>query len=113
MKALLVAVNSQYIHSSLAVWYLKAAANDEPLVFETTINRDLFESAKEIIALKPDLLCFSCYIWNISYIKQLVKVVKTELPKVKILLGGPEVSYCAEKVLQELPPVDFICVGQG
>lgn len=113
MKALLVAVNSQYVHSSLAVWYLKAAANNEPLVFETTINRDLLESAKEIIALKPDLLCFSCYIWNISYIKQLVNIIKNDLPKVKILLGGPEVSYCAAKVLEELPKVDFICVGQG
>lgn len=113
MRALLVAVNSQYIHSSLAVWYLKAAADGEPTVYETTINRKLTESAQEIILHQPDFLGFSCYIWNIAYIKELCAKVKAALPHVKILLGGPEVSYRAAEVFKEIPEADFICTGEG
>ena len=113
MKALLCSINSQYIHSSLAVWYLKAAAGGEPIVYESTVNRRVEDTAQEIVLHNPDLIGFSCYIWNITYIKQLVSLVKTKLPKVKILLGGPEVSYCAAKVLKEMPQVDFVCAGQG
>lgn len=113
MKALLCAVNSQYIHASLAVWYLKAAADGAPAVYESTINRPLEQTADELIARRPDFLGFSCYIWNIQYVKALCVLVKSALPQVKILLGGPEVSYRADAVLEEIPQADFVCCGEG
>ncbi|MBQ7288931.1 MAG: DUF4080 domain-containing protein [Clostridia bacterium] len=113
MRGLLCAVNSQYIHASLAVWYLKAAAENKPKVVESTVNRPVMQTAAELIASKPDFLGFSCYIWNINYIKELCTQVKSALPKVKILLGGPEVSYRAAEVLKEIKEVDFVCTGEG
>lgn len=112
MKTLMCAVNSKYVHSSLAVWYLKAVIKD-CTVYESTINRDVNETAREIIGFSPDLIGFSSYIWNIEYIKKLCRIIKAELPDVKILLGGPEVSYAAKEYLSEIPGADFISVGEG
>ena len=113
MRALLCAVNSQYIHASLAVWYLKAAAGGGPEVYESTVNRPVAQTADELLARRPDFLGFSCYIWNIQYVRALCAVVKSALPGVKILLGGPEVSYRAEAVLKEISQADFVCCGEG
>lgn len=113
MRAVLCAVNSQYIHASLAVWYLQAAAKGAPEVVESTVNRPAEQTAAELIARQPDFLGFSCYIWNITYVKTLCARVKSALPQVKILLGGPEVGYCADKILAEMPQVDFVCTGEG
>ena len=92
MKKILVSVASKYVHSALAVWYLKAAVPSAE-VFECTINQDVSDITQKLIEEKPEILGFSCYIWNIEYVKAMIKMVKKELPDVKIILGGPEVSH--------------------
>ncbi len=115
MKFLLVSVNSKYIHSTLALWYLKTAAGntDDIEIFETTIKAEKSKILEEIIAKNPAVVCFSCYIWNISFVKDLVSMVKKSLPTVKILLGGAEVSYNQEAVFAENSAVDYIISGEG
>lgn len=95
MKCVLTAVNSKYIHSSLAVWYLHAAL-PQSTVLEFTINQDPQAVLAQILAEKPDLLGFSCYIWNISYIKALLPQIRAALPQCTLVLGGPEVSHNPE-----------------
>ena len=74
MKKLLISCASKYIHSALAVWYLKAACPEYD-VFECTVNEDINKVFERITAQKPDILGFSCYIWNISYIKRLTEMI--------------------------------------
>jgi radical SAM superfamily enzyme YgiQ (UPF0313 family) len=121
MKTLSVVIctlNSKYIHSSLAPWYLKAAlesncaCNMNVHIVESTINDPLEAIAEKIVQLKPDIIGFSCYIWNIEQIKKLVKMVKKEADAV-IVLGGPEVSFNAQETLASEPQVDFIICGEG
>ncbi len=115
MNVVLVSINSKYIHSSLAVWYLKAAAQHcaKISVIESTIKADATALLREITEKDADLVAFSCYIWNIEYIKKLLPLLKKERPRQKILLGGPEVSYCVEAVFLRLPMVDYIISGEG
>ncbi len=116
MKVLLTAVNAKYIHSNLAVYSLRACAGPyRPQVElrEYTINQQPDEVLREIYRARPDFLCFSCYIWNISYIRELCIELKKILPDTRIWLGGPEVSYDAQKVLEELPQVEGIFLGEG
>ena len=80
---------------------------------EYTINHQLERILQDIYLRQPDVIGFSCYIWNISYIKALVADLKKVLPQVKIWLGGPEVSYCAEDILQEEPGADLVMKGEG
>lgn len=115
MKSVIVSLNSQYIHSSLACWYLLSAAQKlcpkeiEVKVVEGTVNEDIKDVLKRIALEKPDIVAFSCYIWNINTVLKLVDL----LNNVKIILGGPEVSYCADKVLTENREVDFVISGEG
>lgn len=109
MKKLLVSVASKYIHSALAVWYLKAEVPQYD-VFECTINEDIDAVYKRIIEEKPEIIGFSCYIWNISYIHRLTLMVKRALPEIKIIYGGPEVSYNPHK---HLSYADCIVCGCG
>lgn len=120
MKTLLVALNSKYIHSSLAVWYLKAycsngdrQVSNQMEVAEYTINDNIESILGSIYLKKPDILCFSCYIWNIEYILKLTRNIKKLMPECIIILGGPEVSFDAEKIMEEEPSVDFIISGEG
>ncbi len=116
MNILLAAINAKYIHSNLAVYSLKAYARkyaDEIRIAEYTINQTADEILMDIYGRRPDLLCFSCYLWNISYVKRLIREIPKVLPGVRIWLGGPEVSYSAEKILKEYPELSGIMCGEG
>lgn len=116
MKVLLTAINAKYIHSNLAVYSLKnyvEGFGEKVDIVEYTINQNLDELLADIFIKHPDVLCFSCYLWNISYVKQLIAEVKKILPKVVIWLGGPEVSYSAVNMMQAYPQVDGIICGEG
>ena len=117
MKTLIVSLASQYIHSSLAPWYLFYSAKKHCIrdislkVLEGTVNEDLEYLYKKIESEKADLIAFSCYIWNIKYVKRLAE--KLHKTGAKILLGGPEVSYNAKELLRDYSFVDYIISGEG
>lgn len=123
MKYLLVAVNAKYIHSNLAVYSLKAYAekyaqpqalgNVEIEIAEYTINQYGEEILRDIYIRKPDAIGFSCYIWNISMIQDIITDYKKICPDVEIWLGGPEVSYNMEEVLKQNRAIDYIMYGEG
>ena len=119
MKVLLTAVNAKYIHSNLAIYSMKAYAEQkgcpgaEIQLAEYTINQQQDGILRGIYEKKPDLLCFSCYIWNISFVRELIRDVKKILPKTRIWVGGPEVSYDAEDFLKEMPQVTGVICGEG
>ena len=123
MKCLLVAINSKYIHSNPAVYLLRECAlrdlkqkqifGVEVELAEYTINHHASEIFDDIYLHHADLVCFSCYIWNIEYVRQLVRNLKNLCPNVKIWVGGPEVSYDCESFLRSLPQVDGILYGEG
>lgn len=116
-KIVLAAINSQYVHLNLAVRYLKKYAetnsNIKVDIYETNINNQLLNIIKDIFELDPDKIIFSTYIWNKEYVFEIVKEIKKVLPDVKIILGGPEVSFGWEKVMEENPEIDNILVGEG
>ncbi len=114
-KVILSSVNSKYIHSSLAVWYLKNNVNVDNVnieILEWTINKDKDEFVECLVKEDADIYAFSCYIWNIEYVLYTVKKVKEERPNSIIILGGPEVSYNSRDVLDN-NDVDFIISGEG
>lgn len=116
MKILLTAINAKYIHSNLAVYSLRANAGKYKKYVELaefTINQRTEEILRGIYRKKPDVLCFSCYIWNISIVETVAREIHKLLPKTKIWLGGPEVSYDVETGLlnEEFP--DGIMIGEG
>lgn len=120
MKILLTAINAKYIHSNLAVYSLRAYAQSrvtdpdtEIALAEYTINQQTDDILMDIYRRKPDVLCFSCYIWNISYVETVLQEVHKVLPDTKIWLGGPEVSYDAIAVLKRLPEVTGVMKGEG
>lgn len=115
MKILLVALNAKFIHTSLALRYIKAYCKtyDENIkILETSINNNENEIIKLIYKEHPQIIGFSCYIWNMSYIKMLIPTIKKILPSVTIVLGGPEVSYNGESLLS-IPEVDLVMEGEG
>ncbi|WP_024833944.1 B12-binding domain-containing radical SAM protein [Ruminiclostridium josui] len=115
MKTLLVGINSKYIHTCLAIWYLKASINefDNITVREFTINDIRDNVLSEIYREKPDIIAFSCYIWNIGIVLSITKELKKLLPDCRIILGGPEVSYDSEQIMAENSELDFIISGEG
>lgn len=116
MKTVLVAINAKYIHSNLAVYSLRSYARAfgyEPELLEFTINQQKDQILKGIYEAKPDLLCFSCYIWNLSYVEEIIEDIKKILPKITIWAGGPEVSYDAPQFLKRHPEVDGIMCAEG
>lgn len=116
MKVLLIALNAKYIHSNLAVRYLKASCSlkhGEMKIREFTINDRLEDIIAEISREAPDIAAFSCYIWNIEEIRKISSSLKKILPNTTILLGGPEVSYEAEKFMEANRQIDFIIKGEG
>lgn len=114
-KIKLVAINAKYIHSNLAVYSLKKYAGEEKNIeiCEYTINNRYEEIIEEIFLKKPDVLAFSCYIWNITYVKTIISEIKKILPDCIIWVGGPEVSYDSDKFLNENPNVDMVMRGEG
>ena len=118
MKFLLAAINAKYIHSNPGVYSLRAFARTkipgaDIEIGEYTINHQMDLILQDIYRRKPDFIGFSCYIWNISYIMEIVRDVKKVLPEAEIWLGGPEVSYDAKKVLTRELDVRGIMRGEG
>ena len=116
MKILLIGINAKYIHSNPAIYSLRACAGEYKKnieMAEYTINQQAEDIRKDIYLRKPDVIAFSCYIWNWSVISKLLPDLAKLLPGVPIWLGGPEVSYRAEAVLEEFPQVTGIMVGEG
>lgn len=117
MKILLVGINAKYCHSNLAIRYLQKYAEGfgyEVQIEEYTINQQVDHILGDIAAHQPDVLGFSCYIWNVEYVKKLVRAYKTISEKTFILLGGPEVSYESDQVLlEDFKEADGIIFGEG
>lgn len=116
MKVVLTAINAKYIHSNLAVYSLRAYAKpykEDISIAEYTINQQLDDILMDLYKKKPDILCFSCYIWNLTYVEELIREVKKIFPKLPIWVGGPEVSYDAKDVLLRLPEVTGVMLGEG
>ena len=116
MKVLLAAVNAKYIHSNLAVYSLRAYAQKycgETEIAEYTINQTIDDILTDIYLRQPDVLCLSCYLWNIPYVGQIAAEVPKILPRTQIWLGGPEVSYDAADVLRRYPGVAGVMRGEG
>ena len=115
MKILLTGINSKYIHSNLAVRYLRAYTKDlnfQGKIKEFTINDRLENILEGIMEEKPDVVAFSCYIWNMEYVKRLAEHIKIIDENIEILYGGPEVSYEAQVFLKD-SFCDYVIVGEG
>ncbi|MDU2288835.1 B12-binding domain-containing radical SAM protein [Clostridium disporicum] len=115
MKVLLTAINSKFVHSNLAVRYLKAFTEDmdyECKIREFSINDRDEKILEEIIKEKADVIAFSTYIWNIEVVKRLSNLIKLVDENIKIVYGGPEVSYDSLNILKELPG-DYVIQGEG
>ena len=120
MDILLTAINAKYIHSNLAVYSLRAYAagkceryKEEIGIAEYTINQPLDQILMDLYKRKPEVLCFSCYLWNIEYVEQLITELGKIMPQTDIWLGGPEVSYHASHMLEQFPQVYGIMRGEG
>ena len=116
MKIFLTAINAKYIHSNLAVYSLRAYAKDyqdQIVIGEYTINNRVDYILEQIYKAKPDVLCFSCYIWNMDYVEELITEYHKLCPEVPIWVGGPEVSYEVETFLAEHPQVTGVMIGEG
>lgn len=121
MRVLLIAVNAKYIHSNPAVYslraYAQAALGDQPEVgieiVEYTINQNTENILADIYRHRPDIAAFSCYIWNWNTIQELLPELPKLLPDTKLWLGGPEVSFHAEKILAQYTQLTGIMVGEG
>ncbi|MGM7682347.1 B12-binding domain-containing radical SAM protein [Cytobacillus sp. Hm23] len=115
MNVVLSTLNAKYIHTSLSIRYLKAYAEPEYDVqlAEYTIKDPAMNIVTDIYRKKPDVVGFSCYIWNIEETIKVIKMLKKINPKLTIVLGGPEVTYDVSEWLDRIPEVDFIVIGEG
>ena len=123
MRILLTAINAKYIHSNPAVYSLAAYANHNMTkeekencqieIAEYTINHRTESIIADIYKKKPDVLAFSCYIWNWDYVQEVMTELHKLLPKVPIFLGGPEVSFTSEEILKQYPFLAGIMIGEG
>ncbi|MFI3227584.1 MAG: DUF4080 domain-containing protein [Clostridia bacterium] len=112
MKTLLIAINSQYVHLNLAVRSLNASLNHKAEMMEFNINNEIGKVFADIVLKKPDLILFSTYIWNIDFVLNLASDLKKAMPKTKIVLGGPEVSFESKKIIAENDFIDYILCGE-
>ncbi|MCM3388475.1 B12-binding domain-containing radical SAM protein [Ureibacillus chungkukjangi] len=115
MKIVLTTLNAKYIHTNLALRYLKGSAQPEfdSKIIEYTIKDPAFNIVSDLYQHKPDVVGFSCYIWNIEETIGVIRMLKTVSPNTKIILGGPEVSYDVHDWLRRIPEVDYIVMGEG
>ena len=116
MNVVLSTLNSKFIHSSLALRYLKAygeAHGQAYDIVEYTINMPVLHILSDITEHDIDILGFACYIWNIEMTLHVVDMVKSIRPDIKIVLGGPEVSFTADELLERCPNIDYIVQGEG
>ncbi len=115
MNVVVATLNAKYIHTSLALRYLKAFSQDrfDIEIAEYTIKDPAMNIVSDLFLKQPDVVGFSCYIWNIEETITVMNMLKKIMPELKIVLGGPEVSYDTEFWMQRIPEVDFIVVGEG
>lgn len=116
MKVILSALNSKYVHTSLAIRYIKAYCNNEypdAVIAEYSINDNLDFILRELYRMKPDVLAFSCYIWNIDHVLNLCSNFKKIRPDTVIILGGPEVSFDSKTIMENNISIDYIIKGEG
>lgn len=117
MKFLLAAINAKYIHTGLAVYSLRSYAGsglqEHVEIAEYTINQQMEDILADLYRREPDAIGFSCYIWNISMVKRLIREFHKLRPEVPVWLGGPEVSYEYQGILEEYPEVTGIMAGEG
>lgn len=116
MKFLLIAVNAKYIHSNPGLYSIRAYSDDykeQIEIAEYTVNHLKSHILADIFKKKPDVAAFSCYIWNWSMIQEIIVELHKVLPKIPIWVGGPEVSYDAENVLENLPMLSGVMIGEG
>ncbi len=116
MKILLAAINAKYIHSNPAVYSLRAYAcryKEDIGIAEYTINQTVDEILMDIYRRRPDILCISCYLWNIRYVEQVIREIPKILPEITIWLGGPEVSFDGRERLESCPCLTGIMCGEG
>ncbi len=118
MKVIISCLNSKYVHASLSPWCLLAGVREfskneyETLVLESTINGDIEVFANKIISEKPDVVAFSCYIWNITQTLEICRIIKIN-HDCKIVLGGPEVAYRPKDILEKHEFADYVLSGEG
>ncbi|NOV00149.1 B12-binding domain-containing radical SAM protein [Paenibacillus planticolens] len=115
MKVLVTTLNAKFIHTSLALRYLKAFCEKDfdVEITEYTIKDPVMNVVSDLYQKAPDVLGFSCYIWNIEETIHIIKMIKKIRPEILIVLGGPEVSYDTDYWMERIPEVDFIVMGEG
>ncbi|MEK3887161.1 B12-binding domain-containing radical SAM protein [Bacillus sp. FSL K6-3431] len=115
MKIVVSTLNAKYIHTNLAIRYLKSYAQPfyDMEIAEYTINDPTMNVVTDLYMKKPDVIGFSCYIWNIEETIKVIEVLRKIMPDIKIILGGPEVSYDVIHWLERLPEIDYIVIGEG
>lgn len=116
MKTLIVGINSKYVHSCLAIWYLKAACSTQcgqVEAVEFSINDPVSNILMDIYAKNPDVVAFSTYIWNVAHVLNIARNIKNLKKNVYIVLGGPEVSFESKEIMQKFSFVDYILKGEG
>ena len=118
MRVIISCLNSKFVHASLSIWCLAAGVREfskkthDISIEESTINGNIEAFAHKIISKKPDVVAFSCYIWNIAKTLEICRIIKENCDS-KIILGGPEVAYRSKAVLEEYAFIDFILSGEG
>ena len=115
-KLLFIGINARYSHSNLALRYLRNFVADleyETEILEFSINQDILEILEQITFKQPDILAFSVYVWNTKVTRLLLPEIKKILSEIKIIIGGPEVSYNPKEWLNEFPEIDYIICGAG
>ncbi len=116
MKVLLTAINSKYIHTGLGVRYVGEYAKQNGFdvqILEETINTQMLDVLEKIMTADADVYGFSVHIWNKTYVLKLITMLRQLRPKVRIVVGGPEVSFDAERIFYEQPAIDYIVQGEG
>lgn len=116
MNILLMSLNTKYVHSNLAIRYIREYCKNLPIdikVEEYTINQHIEDIVGEILKNEYDVICLSVYIWNLEENMRVAEMIKDLRPSIEIVMGGPEVSYDADLVLKKHPYVDIIMRGEG
>ena len=114
MKTVLVAFNARFSHSSLALRYIKANNPEKNMeIAEYTINDNIWHACRDLLKRDGDLYCFSVYIWNVEITLKVAQMLKKAKPDAVIALGGPECSYCPEKLFESHDFIDYILRGEG
>ncbi|MDF2556983.1 MAG: hypothetical protein K0R71_811 [Bacillales bacterium] len=115
MKIIGTTLNAKYIHTNLALRFLKsyAAPEFQVEIVEFTIKDPVLHVVTELAKCKPDIIGFSCYIWNIEETRKIATLLKKILPNTIIVLGGPEVTFNAAEHLKKIPAIDCIVIGEG